>query len=275
MNLNEEEFNKQFMAWHQEHPGHLSQYGQDKCSQILRQYRFPALQIPSIIVLGASDLLEFLAGPRHCAKDAWAFDMPLQTLRFERDSISSADFRLIAFREVNVKPWTHLSLNEGSFIKAYSTYEYSQKLPPSIIYCGPSRIRTGHEFRSTLTSLTYTAIFPFANHVEKVLVLPRSCPKLESFHIQLAPSIGSGVLEDKDQMGKADVNDMWMELNDAYSYAVDAVVQMGRKAKLNKFRSLDYAIEGLDCDSKFKSADDLSDWRSCGDGWWIKADTVG
>ena len=122
---------------------------------------------------------------------------------------------------LHFRPWTHVSLNEGSFLKAYGTYEFFERGPPSLVYSikqclePVSHHGKGHMGARSLPKLcsfTYTAIFPFSNHADFVDMLPH----LEELDLQLAPDPQSGILDDKERIGKAQLQDCWQELLSAY-----------------------------------------------------------
>ncbi|KAK4982566.1 hypothetical protein LTR66_009206, partial [Elasticomyces elasticus] len=76
---------------------------------------------------------------------------------------------------LHARPWHHAALNEGSFLKAYATYEYFERGPPSVIYSIKTFLHgLSHDQPNTspilsphhsIDSFAYTAIFPFANHI--------------------------------------------------------------------------------------------------------------
>ncbi|KAF2173053.1 hypothetical protein M409DRAFT_17003 [Zasmidium cellare ATCC 36951] len=123
---------------------------------------------------------------------------------------------------LKIRAWSHLSLNEGSFLRAYGTYEYFERGPPSLIYsikdCVSSNRRAWRPHSqscmdlSALKSFTYTAILPFANHCDFRGLLPY----IDELDIKLAPDPTSGILQDKDRVGKAELEDCWSEFFHAY-----------------------------------------------------------
>lgn len=118
------------------------------------------------------------------------------------------------------RPWTHLALNEGSFLKAYGTYEYFERGPPSVISSiltcfsspSPTAQASSSSSSSFLRSFSYTAILPFAGHLDFRAILPH----LDSLDVQLAPDPGSNILNDKSRIGRAQMEDCWQELREAY-----------------------------------------------------------
>jgi hypothetical protein len=153
---------------------------------------------------------------------------------------------------MRLRPWTHLGLNEGSFLRAYGTYEYFERGPPSIIYSiknclasaaaaaehsdareqqqqqqpsnhdqdqtpnpGPSNpaalnLHPLHAIRS----FSYTAILPFATHLDFTGILPQ----LTSLDVQLAPHPTSNILDDKSRVGRAELEDCREEFFAGYRW---------------------------------------------------------
>lgn len=128
---------------------------------------------------------------------------------------------------INMRQWHSISLNEGSFLKAYGTYEYFERGPPSLIYS----INDGISFHAEPESITepdhgineqcnhsftYTAIFPFASHlVNSVTTMIRNW-NLRRLDLQLAPDASSTILDDRTRVGRAELEDCWHELLQAY-----------------------------------------------------------
>ena len=155
---------------------------------------------------------------------------------------------------VYLRPWTHVSLNEGSFLKAYGTYEFFERGPPSLVYSikdcfKPRRQLAGRSLERyplpALRSFTYTAIFPFSNHADFVDMLPY----LEKLDVQYAPNPQSGILDDKDRTGKAELQDCWQELYSAYHDLSTAIstyrMSEAKFPKIKKFICRDSRISNL------------------------------
>ena len=147
---------------------------------------------------------------------------------------------------LNLRPWTHLGLNEGPFLKAYGTYEFFERGPPSIVYSiKDSIIRKPRQLHTTvqgqhsdpfivqplwnLTSLDYTAIFPFSNHADFSLILPQ----ISHLSLQLAPSAESNILNDRVRLGKADLADCWTELLTTYAQVVEPLASVRRPSTVD------------------------------------------
>ena len=124
---------------------------------------------------------------------------------------------------IHLRPWIHVGLNEGSFLKAYGTYEFFERGPPSIVYSlkqclapidSPRNPFIGIRALPALRSFTYTAIFPFSNHA----VLHDLIQYVEILDVQFAPDPRSNILDDKARTGKAELEDCWAELFALYSH---------------------------------------------------------
>lgn len=147
---------------------------------------------------------------------------------------------------LNLRPWSHLGLNEGPFLKAYGTYEFFERGPPSLVYSikdsilrRPRQIRTSEQNRDSdafvvqplwnLTSLDYTAIFPFSNHADFSSILHQ----ISHLSLQLAPSAESNILNDRVRLGKADLADCWTELLTTYAQVVEPLASVRRPSTVN------------------------------------------
>jgi len=143
---------------------------------------------------------------------------------------------------LTLRPWTHLSLNEGPFLKAYGTYEFFERGPPSLVYSIKDSIIRNHPQPETtwnaskslttkrplsaLKSLDYTAIFPFANHADFSPILHQ----ISHLSLQLAPDAQSNILNDRARLGKADLADCWTELLSTYAELVAPLASVRRPA---------------------------------------------
>ena len=147
---------------------------------------------------------------------------------------------------LNLRPWSHLGLNEGPFLKAYGTYEFFERGPPSLVYSikdsiirRPRQTRTGDHIQDgdafivqplwNLTSLDYTAIFPFSNHADFSSILHQ----ISHLSLQLAPSAESNILNDRIRLGKADLADCWTELLTSYARVVEPLASVRRPSTVN------------------------------------------
>jgi hypothetical protein len=232
--------------------------------------------------------------------DSWVFNMPYHALRFRQDhptlsstSISSAT----ASHLFTTRPWTHLSINESSSLKAYSQYEYFLRKTPSLL-ASLHHADPHLPFSTLLTTLhhfTYTAIFPFYNHVETILHSVRAMPKLTHLTFKLCPEPESTVIDDelKDALGHIDVNDAWMEFDTAYTLIAHTVIYLTPEAggeagqnsaetqllgqgRLEEFRVDDVKMEGIRENLEEVISQRLQEWWVyAGGGVWRRKERTG
>ena len=239
-----------------------------------KDWRFPASAAfwahlltvidPSIITILAPPL--DLACLTNCAIDTfgdWAFgemDFHILTLHQAKQpqqdteiptyaslrSIPTSYPSIASSSILNLRPWSHLGLNEGPFLKAYGTYEFFERGPPSLVYSikdsiirRPRRTSISNQNHHSdaftvqplwnLTSLDYTAIFPFSNHADFSSILHQ----LSHISLQLAPGAESNILNDRVRLGKADLADCWSELLTIYAQLVEPLASVRRPTGAN------------------------------------------
>ena len=168
--------------------------------------------------------------------DRWAFNIPHQYLELRQptsEAVRQTSYDYLPGL-LGAKHWESMRLNEGSSLAAYTSYEYFLKKPPSLlsdIHTCLTSIPFDPEnlpemSSSTLTGITltqhmlqnlqafsFTAVFPFYNHVDDVLKCIRRMRNLERLFIKLCPEPGSTVLDDAVEAaaGHIDLNDPWNE----------------------------------------------------------------
>lgn len=109
-----------------------------------------------------------------------------------------------------------------------------------------------------LESFSYTAVFPFYNHVNLVLDALVLMPRLRTLTVQLAPDRNNHITE-TEQRGSMDPNDPWMELDTAYLLVG---YEVNQHPALVEFRSQDFHLE----DTFPELAQTLAD-KLGGSGW--------
>ncbi|KAI4121953.1 MAG: hypothetical protein LQ347_006682 [Umbilicaria vellea] len=220
---------------------------------------------PNFITMAAPpSTLALLASCVSKDRDAWAFDMPLHILHFKMSYSAPSATSLGPPGEADlfhIRDWSHCTLNEGSSLRLYSTYEYFLKTTPSIVPLSSSNAIV------SIRSVDYIAIFPLHDHTSDISRLLLIMPNLERLRVQLAPESSSKILEDQTRMQKGLPADMWMELVSGYSVMLQTIREM---ARLKHFQSLDYAIEGLraSLDGVFEHT--MRGWHRCGGGCWTR-----
>jgi len=141
-----------------------------------------------------------------------------------------------------IRPWSSLLLNEGSFIEAYKRHNFHEKNPPSILddLIGDKEkgISTAM-IPPTVRDFSYIAIFPTSTHFQKVT---RHCPRLDRLYTQFVPR--NDILKDPQAMQYLDPNDMWLERNSSYAYIMRELFNSpptGNYCYLREFESGDAA----------------------------------
>jgi hypothetical protein len=215
-------------------------------------FLFEKLNPTRITVLAPPSTLACLLGCSMNMMDAWAFPgmamqlvsvwrepRPVEVADYRRSS-SESDYDMMqpvelilepneygrpAFSSlIYIRPWTHLAVNEGSFLEAYSTYEYFHKNPPGILAA------VGRAFRLEMDmwSVEYKAVFPFGNHIGAPLdriTYKGNSSNVRKLCVKLAPDPDDTILDDPAQVGKADVADCWREVESAYRFLTDPALR--------------------------------------------------
>jgi len=179
-----------------------------------------------------------ITGIRMDLTDRWAFDIPYQYLEV-RQSASEA-IRQSSYDYLpgllGIKHWSSVTVNEGSSLAAYTSYQHFLKKPPSLFsnvhICLSSiplnatpeglrelfpetstQITLVQEMLQNLRDFSFVAVFPFYNHVDDILKCIRRMRNLESLFIKLCPEAGSTVLDDglRAAGSHIDLNDPWNE----------------------------------------------------------------
>lgn len=224
-------------------------------------------------------------------QDAWAFpDMSLQLLSLRRPFIQhgpimhdmpyNRDDPVQLRTDLNgsagpalasviyIRPWTHLVVNEGSYIQAYSTYEYFHKEPPGILY----PIAQAFEQPISIQSITYQAVFPFHDYLAASINL-MSTGIVRHLDVKIAPGKEDNALNDPQQVGKADVSDCWNEVEQAYSYYTtstadsdDEHMHLTAHSNLETFSSGDCGIQSIK--ELLQRSFQILEWEEIGTGKW-------
>ena len=208
--------------------------------------------------------------------DEWAFQIPYQVLHLTQSmdmtpacvSVSDSQDKSI----LNMSSWGHCTFNEGSSIRAYSTYEYFHKHVPSIFtpINEQKMLDAVGKALPYLTSLDYVAVFPFSTrHIHQFCnFLAAAAPNFQRLRTRLSPTRGNGVLDDKEEMGTCQRTDLWSELEVCYAYLADRLRQ-GFLDSIIHFTVLDYDNPGLR-DAIDRVCDMGADWAHEGNGEWVK-----
>ena len=208
---------------------------QDICSRLLQKFRPEHLT-----VVFPSQLFPFLSSPTQREMvgqdDSWAFDMPLHVLRLSYPRTQSRPTEASIW-EI---PWSNIALNEGSSLKAYSTYEFYSKRNPSIFLDnGFNENVISSTWSFTLREFEYIAIFPLPSHIKLVLSRLESLHNLEVLTTRLAPHENSSILSNPIRVGTGQFKDMWLGFDENYALVVDFLLLMSKHHSLKVFKPLD------------------------------------
>ncbi|MCJ1413521.1 hypothetical protein MMC19_007627 [Ptychographa xylographoides] len=234
---------------------------------------------PDIITICAPpSTLAFLTSCGIYVGNAWAFSTPLHILQLRVRSDLSRDIptsSLSASKLFSSLPWTHCTLNEGSALQVYNTYEYHSMVQPSILN---GRLRDDSSatprLLTALRSFDYIAIFPLYGQVVKMLSYLFVLPKLQRVAVQLAPQKENKILEDQSRVLRSLYSDLWMEFENTYFLIATNIVQAETESSVNEFVCLDYQQEGL-WESLGNGGAIMSEhWQIISDGHWKKIETA-
>jgi len=201
-------------------------------------------------IIAAPHILAELTGVSAWSTDAWAFDIPYQILSF--DQSPEATRYKIDYEDLpnflDARPWKTLTVNEGSSVLAYTTYEYFFRRTPSLLSAlSPSGSTSGDSLFSKLTTFQYVAIFPFYNHVDEVLKCIQKMTRLERLSLKLCPDAGSTILHDEVIAAGShlDINDPWNECDTSWRLIAHNVAALTSVGPLRELHMSDVQIEGV------------------------------
>lgn len=206
--------------------------------------------------------------------DDWAFQIPYQVLHLTQSTdMPSACVAVSDSQDnsiLNMLPWGHCTFNEGSSIRAYSTYEYFHKHVPSIFTPINVQKMMDAVWKTVpyLTSLDYVAVFPSSGrHILNLCdFLSSAAPNLQHLRARFSPTRGNGVLDDREAMGTCQRTDLWSELENCYT---DLASWVRHKSSVIDFTVLDYDNAELR-DAIHQVCDMGIDWAHEGNGVWVK-----
>ena len=213
-------------------------------------------------------------------QDAWAFDMPLHVLHLSRPLDGAYPVSLPtpqAFDLLRLLPWTHCTLNEGSSLKVYSTYDYYGKISPSILNQFPyiPEASAPIPLSRFIKTVDYIAIFPLLGYRSSIFGFLQQLPFLRKLGMQLAPHPDDHILDNQSRVDTALLVDMWLEFNTGYSRVLRNVLNLSFKvSRIREFTSYDYDIKGIQTAIDESCKESLYDWRDCGNGHWQLMDEL-
>ncbi|KIW13955.1 hypothetical protein PV08_06736 [Exophiala spinifera] len=218
-----------------------------------------------ITVTAPPEVLNGLAGIYSWSNDAWAFDMPLQVLQLRRplkfyhdqiDYETSPNF-------LSSEGWTGMTVNEGSSLLAYTTYEFFSRRTPSLLTAlrHNDSMASGTLF-ANLTHFDFIAIFPFYNHVDEVLHCIRKMKRLQRLFLKLCPDPDTTIFRDEVESagGHMDINDPWNECETSWVLLAHTVLYLTLEGDLCELEVADVQIEALRHTLEDKMSTQLHEW---------------
>ncbi|PBP20443.1 F-box domain-containing protein [Diplocarpon rosae] len=212
---------------------------------------FETVDPVTILIVAAPQALGALTSCHVYLEDAWTFDCPYHYLLLQRPSdllnknqpigspqiipepqqvkesleIDVGPIPLDQFHEEEIprasssalfeaRPWSKLLLNEGSFIRAYKTYEFWLRVAPSILsdLVGAGTPNNRAYISPTIRDFSYVGMFPMLRHF---CVLAENLPRLDRLFVQLVPR--NDILQQANKMLQIEPQDLWMERNASYA----------------------------------------------------------
>ena len=217
-------------------------------------------------------------------QDAWAFDMPLHVLHLSRPLDRADPVSLPApqaFDLLHLLPWTHCTLNEGSSLKVYNTYEYYSKTSPSILNQFPYLAEKSAPvpLSRSMKTVDYIAIFPLLGYHSSIFGFLQRLPSVEKLGMQLVPHPDDRIFENQSRVETALLADMWLEFKADYRRVLQNVLIHSREVGgeiggITEFTSYDYGMKGIQTIIDESCKDYLYDWRDCGNGHWQLRDKL-
>ena len=214
--------------------------------------------------------------------ESWAFDIPLQVLHLEQDrrrhepEVSSDAEEPQSL--LSSRAWTSLLFNEGSSLRAYNHYEYFHFQVPSLfnrwglMSFGQPDVpwEAARASLDRLTSFHYVAVFPFYNHVSRVVSAIGMMTNLQSLTVQLAPAQSDNF--ETELKGSMDPSDPWMELETGYSIISFTIANQGNRGSLCKFVARDYGSLRSELSNVVGGPMDNAGWVHDGQGTWNRVE---
>ena len=227
-------------------------------------------------IICAPHVFAELVGTSIVGTDAWAFNMPYQLLKLKQEPESVYDQTSLTNLPslFSARKWTDVSVNEGSSLKAYTTYEYFFRDTPSLLgTIHASKLTIADGMLAELQSFTFIAIFPFFNHVDEILKTVRKMRRLKILRTKLCPEPQSTVFNDEiaSAGGHIDVNDPWNEFDTAYTLVAQTVHILATEGQLQEFHVDDVKMTGIRETLENSLKPHLEElWLYRGDGIWIR-----
>ena len=224
----------------------------------------------ALTIVASPCLLGWLVDLPLTATDSWVFHLPYQMMRLEQGPFAPSQWFPRDVVHDNhtlstVRPWNHCTYNEGSFVHAYSTYEYHHFEAPSLHQSPNAAEMECHALQlACLTSFKLVAVFPF-NHMENTCDFLQCLPNLEHLIVQLVPT-GESTTPYTTASSSSSPTDFWLENETNYKVLCEHV--NNHLSRLSAFTSLDYTFPGYRSAIDDVMVDVSAEWQPDGNGTW-------
>ena len=203
--------------------------------------------------------------------DDWAFDIRYQILHLEQNPNTPVPPNEWEDGIFTLRQWTHMTFNEGSSVKVYSTYEYFAKHCPTCMYPREDYLPT----YPSLLSLDYIAVFPCRRNAFPSLM---NCfPNLRHLKLQFHPTLSNAILDNAPALGTVERSDLWSELRKSYFTLFGGATSPNHLKNVNQISIMDYSTAGVAeiIQDITQSLRLNSPWQYEGDGQWRFQDVLG
>ncbi|KAL8717445.1 MAG: hypothetical protein Q9225_005311 [Loekoesia sp. 1 TL-2023] len=205
----------------------------------------------SFTLIGSASLLGSLTSIHVADEDTWAFGERIHVLTLKQPSHLARPGKVldleVSCNLLQLRPWTEMTMNEGSCLKVYSVYEYHSKKTPSILNWqgGYPWEQTQPSILPQLRHVSYVSIFPLPSHIRDLARALLCLPQLVSLSTQLTPAADAryDILEDATEVGKANISDVWMEVAQAYTILAVQIYINGGISKLQRWSTPDDKVQ--------------------------------
>lgn len=186
---------------------------------------FAAVDPARLVIAAPPATVATLSGSSVDTTDGWLFDMRIHYLELVRP----ADYNNVQHNNtclrlrhpgaslIFMRPWIHLSYNEGSSVPVYGTYEHFSKRSPKVLATLLQKFSSQLRSCCNLQTVSYTSIFPIANNFATVLQFLRNSMTLTAVSLKLAPEDETGILDNQEKLKRAQYDDLWMEYETSYT----------------------------------------------------------
>ena len=177
--------------------------------------------------LTCSDVTSYETANFHMPYQILSLSQPSSNINVRSSVIGNASPRYSPCHQYalfNLRPWSSLLMNEGSFLRAYSLPDayHRWRTPPSILLSliGANTPHPKALIPSTVRTLSYIAIFPFRGYFAHLI---KNLLCLNRLYLQLVPI--NELASDYSQRGQVDMAYITAQLDSCYDQLLSKLLQ--------------------------------------------------